>query len=76
MKKMKTELYKRYSNGGSMITDAGMDLFRKFSCGVKDFIAEAEEDGSSVDLRDLQTILNDAVNDTILVEIMSRRLRP
>ena len=70
------KLYKRYNDGGSMITDAGMYLSRKFSCDVKAFIIEAEDDGSPIDLRDLQVILLDAVNDAILKEIISRRVHP
>ena len=71
---MTNKLYKRYNNGGSMITDEGMRIFYKFADDVKTLIEEIEEDGSTVDLRDLQTILQSVVSDVIAHEIINRRL--
>ena len=71
---MSEKLYKRYSNGGSMITDTGMRIFYKFAEDVKTIIEEIEEEGSAVDLRDLQTILQSVVSDVIAHEIITRRL--
>ena len=70
---MAISLYDRCVDGDSTLSSDGAYIRRSAALAIRDFLAEAEGDGP-VDLRDLSTVIKDAVDDVILNEIIRRRL--
>jgi len=70
---MAISLYDRCVDGDSTLSPNGAYIRRSATSAIRNFLAEAEADGP-VDLRDLSTVIKDAVDDVILDEIIRRRL--
>ena len=70
---MAISLYDRCVDGDSTLSSEGAYIRRSAVLAIRDFLAEAEADGP-VDLRDLSTVIKDAVDDVVLNEIIRRRL--
>jgi len=70
---MAISLYDRGEAGDSMLSDEGAYILRQAKFLFESFLIRVE-DNEAVDLRDLSTVMKDAVDDVILNEIIRRRL--
>jgi hypothetical protein len=66
-------LFDRDENGGSMLSEDGRYAYRIATRSITKLLHEAEEN-NPVDLRDLSSIIKDAVDDVIKWEVIRRRL--
>ena len=70
---MAISLYDRCVDGDSMLSDEGAYILRQATSLFETFLIRVEDD-EAVDLRDLSTVIKDAVDGVILSEIIRRRL--